>query len=170
MKGVCRVTRWIPYYSTRTLTAFSALRNSAGLLMLLLGYMAGCERTLDPLDDRTPTQVLAESSRYMEIPLISAESVLGYRAGLDERYLKIVVDESQLQYIIGNARCQAVGAIPRLAEGIDPSGIESWWQPQGLEVYSAYHGELPSGRGEMVIIVDRMSEDGTVVYLYCMRP
>jgi hypothetical protein len=143
---------------------------AAIILIGLAIHQTTCRVERDALDGRTEEEALAEATLYMEVDFPPGIMVLGYRAGLDERFLKIVANDAELSEIVAQTRCREVGYMPRIIDGMNPAGISNWWEPQAAESYIAYEGDTPRQPGRLAIVVDVNETGSKTVYLYCFRP
>jgi hypothetical protein len=143
---------------------------AAIMLTGLAIHQTTCQVKRDALDRRTEEEALAEAAWYMELDFPPGIIVLGYCAGLDERFLKIVANDAELSQMVAQTRCREVGYMPRIIDGMDPSGISDWWQPRAAESCVAYEGDTPRQPGRLAIVVDVSEMRSRTVYLYCFRP
>lgn len=143
------------------------------LILFLLGsaLLWGCGGTKDPLDGRTARQARVETQAFIGFTLPEDATVLGYRAGFDERFLKLQLpDTSALDALIDDARMQQISSIPMIIDGMNSYGIGSWWQPRAVQhdAYRAYQADLnTNGKiGEIAIVIDTSDASNPVAYLY----
>jgi hypothetical protein len=124
----------------------------------------------DHLDGRTPAEAIAELAVDAEVQLPPGHRIVGYRAGWDERFAKLLVPRSSLGELMAQPHMRRLDAMPPHVDGGDPSGITTWWTPRNVTQPTILKGELRRRPGDVIMVIDTSGDDDAVVYVYCLLP
>ncbi|MEM6853725.1 MAG: hypothetical protein AAF593_04880 [Planctomycetota bacterium] len=126
----------------------------------------------DPLSGQTPQHALAEFHEITGVNFPSKVTVLGYSRGWDEGYLKIEIGDDELAPLLPQTSIQPVAYKPDYIDGMNPMGIDGWWQPHQITKFIAYEGALSGNRnhfGKVAIVVSQDQGAPLIAYIYFFK-
>ena len=95
-----------------------------------------------------------------------------YSDGWDERFLKALLTDQELNQLVASAAVKPLAALPDNVEGMNPMGIGGWWQPTKINAPVCYEGKLQGtikANGVFYIIAEAKGPAKRVVYVYFFK-
>lgn len=135
------------------------------VILLAIGMPFVLRTDRDALDGRTEIDALTEMYNYLELANAPTDGVrvLGYRAGWNERFLKIQLSRSDLSSLLSQVHCTNTLALPDYIDGMDPSETHSWWNPRDMAPTIIVECTLTRRVGKGAVIVHDIGEGEVTV-------